>query len=99
MRRKKNMIKALANSLGVHVQDSVELRDMVTGFYRNLYTTEGVTDMDRVLQHVPRKVTPHMNEMLTAPYTKDEVKKALFQMGPTKSPGPDGFPAHFYQRH
>ena len=55
--------------------------------------------MDRVLQHVPRKVTPQMNEMLTSPYTKDKVKKALFQMGPTKSPGLDGFPAQFYQRH
>ena len=99
MRRKKSMIKALANSLGVHVQDPAELREMVTAFHRDLYTTEVVTDMDRVLQHVPRKVTPQMNEMLTAPYTKDEVKKALFQMGPTKSPGPDGFPAHIYQRH
>ncbi|EMS58566.1 hypothetical protein TRIUR3_19711 [Triticum urartu] len=34
-----------------------------------------------------------------APYKEDEVKKALFQMFPTKAPGPDGFPAHFFQRH
>src|SRR4051812_32839535 len=34
-----------------------------------------------------------------APYTKEEVKTALFQMFPTKAPGPDGFPANFYQRH
>lgn len=37
--------------------------------------------------------------MLTAPYTHDEVKTTLFQMFPTKSLGPDGFPAHFYQHH
>ena len=40
-----------------------------------------------------------MKEMLVAPYTVEEVKSALFQMFPTKSPSPDGFPAHFYQRH
>ena len=55
--------------------------------------------MEQVLQHVPTKVTQNMNDMLMAPYTKEEVKTTLFQMGATKAPGPDGFPAHFYQRH
>ena len=40
-----------------------------------------------------------MNEALVAPYTQEEVKTTLFQMAPTKAPGPDGFPAQFYQRH
>ena len=51
------------------------------------------------MRHVPGKVTPKMNFVLTASYSETEVKAALFQMFPSKSPGPDGFPAHFYQRH
>lgn len=33
------------------------------------------------------------------PFGKEEVKKALFQMFPTKAPGPDGFPTYFFQHH
>jgi hypothetical protein len=40
-----------------------------------------------------------MNVDLCKAYTNDEIKTALFQMGPTKAPGPDGFPAMFYQVH
>ena len=45
------------------------------------------------------KVSAEMNDLLVAPYMKEEVKTALFQMFPTKAPGPDGFPAHFYHHH
>jgi hypothetical protein len=38
-------------------------------------TSEGVHDMDRVLDHVPIKVEPAMNDVLTAPFTHDEVKR------------------------
>ena len=93
------MIKALYNSLGVHTEAPAVLRIMVREFYEALYTSEGVNGVEEVLQHVPQKVTPTMNDMLCAPYTNDEVKHALFQMFRTKAPGPDGFPTHFYQRH
>jgi len=55
--------------------------------------------MASVLNTVPTKVTPDMNDQLLAPFTEKEVKEALFQMFPTKAPGPDGLPAHFFQRH
>ena len=40
---------------------------------------------------------PEENAYLTAPYSEEEVKKAVFLMEHNKAPGPDGFPAEFYQ--
>jgi hypothetical protein len=40
-----------------------------------------------------------MNANLVAHFEEKEVKTTFFQMFPTKAPGPDGFPAHFFQRN
>ena len=38
-----------------------------------------------------------MQEFLSSEFTTEEIKAALFQMGPTKTPGSDGMNALFYQ--
>jgi len=98
-RRKKNMIKALKRHDGTLTSDTQEMNDITINFFKDLYTSEGTNDMDAVLSKVPRKVTVEMNEALIAPFSEKEVKEALFQMFPTKAPGPDGYPAHFFQCH
>jgi hypothetical protein len=37
------------------------------------------------------------NNILTADFTEKEVHGAIMQMEKNKAPGPDGFPAEFYQ--
>lgn len=56
-------------------------------------------DLNRVLDSISKKVTPEMNIFLTKRFTKEEMKLAIKGFQPTKAPGPNGFPAIFYQRY
>jgi mannosylglycoprotein endo-beta-mannosidase len=43
------------------------------------------------------QVSIEENNLLTAVYSEEEVRRAIFQMEHNKALGPDGFPAEFYQ--
>jgi hypothetical protein len=45
------------------------------------------------------KVTAGMNDELCREFTDDEIGDAMFQIGPLKALGVDGFPSRFYQRN
>lgn len=86
----KNIIKSLKNGNGDVIAEINELEEMTTQFYSELYTSHGVSNMQKVLDFVPVKVTVAMNTSLNAAY-REEVKNALFQMFPSKFRDPVDF--------
>lgn len=98
-RKWRNKISKLKRVASQVIEDEQEMGSMASAFYKSLYTSKGTTDMNRVLDSVPIKVTSEMNNQLLCPFDKEEVKVALFQMFPTKALGPDGYSMHFFQRH
>ncbi|XP_073353887.1 uncharacterized protein [Aegilops tauschii subsp. strangulata] len=98
-RQRMNKISGLKRVDGSVCAHEGEDKQEIHAFYQALYTSQGVFDTSELLAHVPVKVTPEMNEMLTKPFEAQEVHDALFQMAPSKAPGVDGFTTGFFQRH
>jgi hypothetical protein len=70
----------------------MEMAALTRNFYDTLYMYEGVANIQEVIDVVPVKVTSEMNVGMLKPFEGKEVKEVLFQMFPTKAPGPDGYP-------
>jgi hypothetical protein len=75
-----------------------QLHHHVVNYYSHLFTSEETNNTQEVLDSVQPRVSPRMNEILTAQFTAEEVKKSLFDIGDLKAPGPDGLHAVFYKR-
>jgi hypothetical protein len=52
--------------------------------------------MEDQIHDIPQ-VSDEENKILIADFTENEVRGVVFQMEHNKAPGPDGFPAEFYQ--
>jgi hypothetical protein len=75
-----------------------EPKRYITRYYKNLFGQPVESDIsleESRIDDIPQ-VTENENEILTAPFTMDEIKDAVFQMEHNKAPRPDGFPAEFY---
>ena len=98
MRRRRNKIKGLIDDHGVKQENNGVMCAMVKNYFAHLFTRENGEIDNSVLESVPRKVTDGMNEELLLPFTEQEVKEALFNIGDLKARGPDGLHAIFYKR-
>ncbi|XP_035539661.1 uncharacterized protein LOC118344031 [Juglans regia] len=65
----------------------------------DLFTSSSPSSATSCIATLGTKVSEEQNEILTRPYSSQEVEDALFNMNGLSSPRPDGFPALFYQKH
>lgn len=100
-RRRKNNIKEIKDNDGVIRNEQQEVERVIGNFFKHLFTSSNppTAAIEHCLHHMDARVTPSMNEELQKPFVVAEIKEALKQMSPLKSPGPDGFGTCFYQAY
>jgi hypothetical protein len=97
--REKYKITKLCRSDGSWTEDAEEIGNMATDFFQNLYTREDTVDPTALLDLFSPQIDADMNTKLCAPFSEKEISHALFQTGPLKASGSDGFPARFLQQN
>ena len=75
-----------------------EVAEVASEYIMNIFKASTYDRMEECLNIVNRKITDDMLEVLSKPYSSEEVKATLFHMGPTKALGPDGMNALFYKK-
>jgi hypothetical protein len=95
-RARKNKIKKIKDDEGVWQEVPSDMERMATSYFQELFTRDPSLNSDDLIDLTQPKVTSMMNDELCKDFTDDEIGDALFQIGPLKSPGVDGFPARFF---
>lgn len=97
-RRRRNHVEKLTDSNRI-VYDGVDsLLELASRYFASLFSSNGISNVDFILQGVNACIDDSMNEELLRPFTYEEVCVALKSMSPLKASGEDGLGAVFYQR-
>lgn len=100
VKRKKNKIIAIKNSIGEWLLDEREVRDYVQKNFQDIY----MSSQSFAFRTPPSpfrwqdRLSNSSLDSLNEAISDEEIKEALWSMKASKAPGPDGFHARFFQR-
>ena len=95
-------ITQIKDNNGSTIDNPTEIAQTFITYYENLlnnYDSSNLTKQKIMLNNIPKVITEFDNMELNKPFTKEEIKLALFKLSPDKSPGLDGFQVFFFQKY
>ncbi|GAA0155453.1 hypothetical protein LIER_38091 [Lithospermum erythrorhizon] len=98
-RNKINLIIALQDDEGLWHRTMKKLCKVAIDFYTKLFSSQSGGNMFLPGQLHTNQFEPRIAQLLDTDFVKEDVKKCLFTMVGSKSPGPDGMPAKFFQHY
>lgn len=98
-RRQHNTIRCLRDTKNNLTSDPKDMENIISEYYKALFSTQDPpqAEIRSITSLITSKFSPETKERLEIPLTKEEEEKSLFDLSPSKSPGPDGFTALFFQ--
>ncbi|KAL0313219.1 UNVERIFIED_CONTAM: putative mitochondrial protein [Sesamum radiatum] len=89
---KRNSIRAWQSQDGSLTLDFKEKQEIILRHSMVIFKSSNpnLSVMEEILNTINTRVTMEINEMLLQPFSSEELKRALDEMYPYKSPGPDG---------
>ena len=98
-RYRRNKIDGVRDCGGHCQLNPKEIANEFLKYFSELFSTSSNCQPELALDTIQSLMTEDMNKLLNAEFTEEEVKVALNQMAPLKSPGPDGMPPLFFQHY
>ncbi|KAL5568310.1 hypothetical protein UlMin_024885 [Ulmus minor] len=100
-RRRKNEIIGILNDSGNWVTDGKNIEIAVCHFFSNIFSSSNPSpeDVDGAARAIHKTFSEEARSSLASPFTAEHIRCALFDMNPSKAPGPDGFHAVFFQKN
>lgn len=86
---------------GKWIEEEEDVEPLICEYFSKIFTTTNplLDQMNAALDDLPARITAKRESYLEQTFTREEVVEALAQMCPTKTPGPNGLPAAFFQKH
>lgn len=99
-RRNRNRIDYMADEEGREWRSDENIGRCITEYYSNLFKSREPKweVIDQALRFVEPCLNEDMKNALDREFTDEEIKKAAFDLNPSKAPGPDGFTAGFFHQ-
>ncbi|XP_012853800.1 PREDICTED: uncharacterized protein LOC105973324 [Erythranthe guttata] len=100
-RKRANTVDKLKDKHGNWQTRGEDIEGVIAEYFDHIFrsTRPEESEIDGVLDCVTPRVTDEANQILSSPFTTQEVTHALFHMAPLKSPGPDGLPVLFFTKY
>ncbi|CAL1376110.1 unnamed protein product [Linum trigynum] len=99
LRSHRNKVLKLLDDMNIWMTHHDDLQNHCVSFYRNLFQKRDMVVDPDLFRSIPCVVSDEMNQALCQPIEVEDIRKAVFELGAGKSPGPDGFPGLFYRNY